>query len=391
MADPNQRSEPETEDSVATEGEGAPEAERPATPKKKAKSSGDPEEIRDRNKRIREEAAAKRRSKRESEERRAAAARNLDASEVVDDALARSTHAAASWLKRNFNIVQWTILVAIVVGIGYQIYKYRHGINSAKVTDELWRAVQDERARVGTGEASPDTYTGLTDTRPAFADDAARLKAASDSYKKVESSGSATTSALAAFGLAGVLFDQGKYKEARAQYEKVKNSALASKDADARARAIEGIGLSQEAGGEEDAALASFKELANSDAPGLAALGEYHQARLLFKKNQVEPAKALIKKAYDRASKLVESDKKRSMGPSSFLEFQIQQLFGILDPAGLQAEQSKKAAELAKLDPETQSLTVPGKGKLDQKALQEMMRKAMAKPKGSAAPASSAP
>jgi tetratricopeptide (TPR) repeat protein len=391
VADPNQRSEPETDDSAATEGEAAPAAERPATPKKKAKSSGDPEEIRDRNKRIREEAASKRRSKRESEERRAVAARNLDASEVVDDALARSTHAAAGWLKRNFNVVQWAILLAIVVGIGYQIYKYRHGITAARVTDELWRAVQDERARIGSEESSPDTYTGLSDTRPTFADDAARLKAASESYKKVESSGSATTSALAAFGLAGVFFDQGKYKDARAQYEKVKNSALASKDVDARARAIEGIGLSQEASGEDDAALASFKELGNSDTPGLAALGEYHQARLLLKKNQLEPAKALIKKAYERVSKLAEPDKARSMGPSSFLDFQIQQLFGILDPAGLQAEQSKRAAELAKLEPGTQQFTVPGKGKLDQKALQEMMKKAMAKPKGSAAPASSAP
>jgi tetratricopeptide (TPR) repeat protein len=391
VADPNERSEPDSNETDLSEGEALPAEPKAAAPKKKAKASADPEEIRDRNKRIREEAAAKRRGKREVEERRVAPARNLDTSEIVDDALARSTHAAAGWLKRNFNVVQWTILLGIVGGVGYQIYKYRHGISVAKVTDELTRAVEDERARVGAGESTPDQYTGLSDTRPTFPSEEARLKAAADSYTKVQSTGSPTTSALASLGLAGILYDQGKYKDARAQYEKVKNSVLASKDQDARARAIEGIGLSSEANGDADAALAAFKELGNSDAAALAALGEYHQARLLVKKGQVEPAKALLKKAIERLSKLEDPEKKAVGGGGSFLEQQVKQLLGTIDPSAVPKPAGGLTPE--QLERIQAQLKVSGDGKMDQKKLQEMLQK-LAAPKGpspSPAPTGSAP
>jgi hypothetical protein len=241
----------------------------------------DPDAIKDRNKRVREEAAARRRSKREAEARRAAPARNLDTSEIVDDALARTTHAASVWLKRHLNTLQWLILALIVGGIGYQIYTYRRGVSAAQLTDELHKAVSAAQGRVGQGEAAPDEYTQLGDPRPVFADEPARLKAAAEEYKKVENSGSATTSTLASLGLAGVLFDQGKYAEAKAEYQRVKSSSLAGRDLDVRARALEGIGLAEEAADHVDLALAAFRELGNLDAPAFAALGEYHQARLL--------------------------------------------------------------------------------------------------------------
>lgn len=374
MADPNQRSEPESDETEAAEGEAAPAEAKAVAPKKKAKASADPQEIRDRNRRIREEAAAKRRGKREVEERRAAPARNLDTSEIVDDVFARSTHAAAAWLKRNFNVVQWTVLLAIVGGLGYQIYSYRHGISVAKVTDELSRAVKDERARIGEGESKPDQYTGLSDARLSFPTEEARLKAAADSYRKVQSTGSANTSALAALGLAGILYDQGKYKDARAEYEKVKTSTLASKDADARARAIEGIGLCHEAEGAIDAALAAYKQLGNSDAAALAALGEYHQARLLVKKNQPEPAKALLKKASERLAKLDDPEKKGAVrGGGSFLDQQVKQLLGALDPSALPKPAGGLTPE--QLERLQSQLKLSGDGKMDPKQLQEMLKK----------------
>lgn len=383
MADPTQRSERESKPD-ASEDEAAPAEPKAAAVKKKAKPSAEPEEIRDRNRRIREEAAAKRRGKREVEERRVAPARNLDTSEIMDDALARSSHAVAGWLKRNFNLVQWTILILIVGGIGYQIYKYRRDISAARVTDELTRAVVDERARVGAPDSTPEQYSGLTDTRPTFATDEARLKAAAAAYTKVQSGGSAMTSALASLGLAGILYDQGKFKEARAQYEKVKKGPLASKDPDARARALEGIGLSQEADGEVDAALATFKTLSNSDAPAQAALGDYHQARLLVKKEQRDLAKGLLSKALERLSKLETADKKAAVGGGSFLERQMKQLLGSIDPAAV----PKSAGGLSSEDLERikSQLKVSGDGKMDQKKLQEMLEK-LAAPKGPAAPA----
>lgn len=393
MADPNERSERDSDETDTSEGEASPAEAKATAPKKKAKAASGPEEIRDRNKRIREEAAAKRRSKREVEERRVAPARNLDTSEIVDDALARTTHVAAGWLKRNFNIVQWTVLVGIVGAVGYQIYSYRHRLNSARVTDELTRAVEDERARVGTGESTPDQYTGLSDTRLTFPTEEARLKAAAESYTKVQANGSATTSALASLGLAGILYDQGKYKDARAQYAKVKSSVLASKDQDARARAIEGIGLSSEAAGEVDAALAAFKELGNSDAPALAALGEYHQARLLVKKNQPEPAKALLKKANERLTKLQDPDKKTvgGGGIGSFLEQQVKQLLGTLDPSAVPRPEGGLTPE--QLERIQSQLKLSGDGKMDPQQLQEMLKK-LSVPKSPApapAPTGSAP
>src|SRR5690606_14913313 len=130
----------------------------------------------------------------------------------------------------------------------------------------------------------PDRYTGLSDTRKEFPTEEARLAAAAAEYRKVADSTTGPTSTLATLGLAGVLYDQGKYAEAQAAYEKVKNSPLATKDRDVRGRAIEGIGLSLEAQKKTDAAIGAFRELANTDIPGLKDLGEYHQARLLIAK-----------------------------------------------------------------------------------------------------------
>jgi hypothetical protein len=82
------------------------------------------EAIRDKNRRIREEAAEKRRKKREAAERPAVARAGLDAGEMVDDALARGTHAIGGWLKRNFTILQWVLVIGLAGGVGFQIYRY---------------------------------------------------------------------------------------------------------------------------------------------------------------------------------------------------------------------------------------------------------------------------
>src|SRR6185369_9339886 len=92
-------------DADADAGEGSA----PKKKKKKAREQSEPENIRDRNARVRAEAADKRRARREREQG-ASPRRNLDASEVMDDALARSTHAAANFLTKHFNKVQWVIM-----------------------------------------------------------------------------------------------------------------------------------------------------------------------------------------------------------------------------------------------------------------------------------------
>ena len=37
---------------------------------------------------------------------------------MVDDALARGTHAATGWLKRHLNVIQWVIVAVVAGGFG---------------------------------------------------------------------------------------------------------------------------------------------------------------------------------------------------------------------------------------------------------------------------------
>lgn len=374
MAEPNddadrQSTTDEAADSSAPEPTSASDEKAEKSPK-----TADPQVIKDRNRRIREEAAAKRRQKRAAEERRVAQARNLDTSEIVDDAVARTTHAAGQFLKQHFNVVQWIVLAAVVGGIGYQIYDYRHTRTVARAGDELERGVRAEHARVGeAADPAPDQYTGLSDTRPSYPDDEARLRAAETEYRKVISEGSATTSALASLGLAGILFDQKKYKDAQAAYEKVKTSPLAKVDPDARARAIEGVGLSLEAAGQTDAALTAFRELENADIPGFTPLGQYHEARLLAQKGQRSEAKALLEKALKKLEE--KSDDKAPAAAASgggFLEHQARELLSTIDPSA--APRTTGAPMGPDQMNQLQMLAGPD-GKIDQKKLEELLKK----------------
>lgn len=324
----------------------------PAVSKDEEPAPTGTEAIRDRNQRIREEAASKRRRKRESEERHANVRGNLEAGEIVDDALARGTHAATGWLKRNFNILQWVVVVGVAGGIGYQIYAHRRGKAEAAATDKLVAGVDAELARVG-GAAEPDRMTGLEDVRQGFADQPARLAAAEKAYRAAV--GTDALGTLARFGLAGALFDQGKFQDALKEYQAVRLSQLASTDADLRCRAIEGVGLSEEGLKHPDQALAAFGELAKSDVPGFGPLGLYHQARLAKQKGDRDKAKELAKSALEKLEKARSSDKAAAGDPPGFTESAARDLLASIDPSAaarpsapsLTPEQIQKLTEQA--------------------------------------------
>jgi hypothetical protein len=286
--------------------------------------------IKDRNQRVRAEAAAKRKSRREQgDQRRANVQRNLDASEIVDDAFARGTHAATGFLKRHLNIIQWVVVAGALGGLSWQFYAAHKHKSEAKATDTLSAGLIAEFARVGEEEAEvqTDPGTGLGDPRPHFADDGARLKAAQDAYKAA--SGSENIRTLAQLGLAGALFDAEKYKDALAAYQSVRTSALAKTDGDVLGRSIEGIGLTQEALGEKDAARKAFHELGNSADVVFAGLGLYHEARLAFAAGQNDPAKELLKKALDK----VKSES--ADAPVGFVNQMARDLLGRIDPSAV--------------------------------------------------------
>jgi tetratricopeptide (TPR) repeat protein len=291
--------------------------------------------IKDRNQRIREEAAQKRKARRESDQRRSNVQRNLDAGEMVDDALARGTHVATGWLKRHLNIIQWVVVAGAAGGIGWQIYASRHHKTEAKETDALMAGITAEFGRVGGDEETEiDPSSALDDPRPHYADEAALLKAAETAFRAAD--GSDTIRAFAQLGLAGTLYDGGKYKEALAAYQAARASALAQKDLDVRMRAVEGTGMSQEALGDKDAAQKAFHELTSSDATAFSALGLYHEGRLTLAGGDRDRAKELFKKALDKVSKDESPDK-----PLGYVSSAAREFLASIDPNGVPPLPSK--------------------------------------------------
>jgi len=378
---------------LVTEGE-AP-AVAPAAPKKKKKKrdlSAEPEPSRDRNRRLREEMAGGRRGK-----QTAIPARNLEASEIVDDALARTTQAAGAWLKKNANAVQWVVILCLVGWVGYAIYKYRAGRAAEQASAKLSTAIRAEGARIGSDETKPDPQTGLSDTRPTFATEEQRLKAAEQQYRAVAEGGSTSAATFARLGLASVLYDQGKFADAKAAYQAVKDSKLANQDVAVKGRALEGIGLSLEATGDKDGALKAFGELSNIDALGFNALGAYHQARLSEAAGNIDKAKEYLKDAQKRLDTLAgdSKDAKKPLGGNtSYLQQAVRDLQRRVDPSAVPAPGSGPLSAEQIQELTEQIGDGSGKGGLSSEKLKELL-KGMGKTPGSVpnapAPPASAP
>ncbi|HYQ03886.1 MAG TPA: tetratricopeptide repeat protein [Polyangiaceae bacterium] len=358
--------------------EGEASAVAPAAPKKKKKKrdlSAEPEPSRDRNRRLREEMVGGRRTK-----QAAIPARNLEAGEIVDDALARSSQAAGAWLKRNANAVQWVVIVCLVGWVGYAIYSYRAGRAAEQASAKLSTAIRAEGARIGSDDTKPDPQTGLVETRPTFASEELRLKAAEQQYRAIADGGSTSAATFAKLGLASVLYDQGKFADAKAAYQAVKDSKLATQDVGVKGRALEGVGLSLEAANDKDGALKAFGELSNIDALGFNALGAFHQARLSFAAGNTDKAKEYLKDAQKRLDTLAgttDKDAKKPLGGGNtgYLQQSVRDLQRRVDPSAvpppssgaLTAEQIQELSEQMGGDGS-------GKGGLSADKLKELLK-----------------
>ncbi|MEI9950709.1 MAG: tetratricopeptide repeat protein [Pseudomonadota bacterium] len=363
---------------VVSEGEGSELA--PAAPKKKKKKralDAEAEPSRDRNRRLREEVAGGRRTKQGT---RAIPARNLEAGEIVDDALARSTQAAGEWLKKHANVVQWTVIVCLVGWVGYAIYSYRAGRAAEQASAKLSTAIRAEDARIGTDETKPDPQTGLVDTRPAFATEALRLQAAEKQYRAIADGGSTSAATFAKLGLASVLYDQGKFADAKAAYQAVKDSKLATVDLAVKGRALEGIGISLEGTGDKDGALKAFGELSNIDGLGFNALGAYHQARLAYAAGNLDKAKEYLKDAQKRLDTLAggtdAKDPKKALagGNTGYLQQSVRDLQRRVDPTAISPSPNTFTAEqIQELSEQMGSGDGSGKG-LSSEKLKELLK-----------------
>jgi tetratricopeptide (TPR) repeat protein len=368
-----------------------------APPKKKKKKralDADPGPSRDRNRRLREEAAGGGRPKRGAQR---VPTRQLEAGEIVDDALARSSQAAGEWLKRNFGIVQWFIIALLVGWVGYAIYSYRAGRAAEQASAKLTTAIRAEGARIGPDDSKPDPQTGIVETRPAYPTNEARLKAAETQYRAIADAGSTAAASFAKLGLATVLYDQGKYADAKVAYQAVKDSKLASQDLSVKGRALEGIGISLEGAGDKDGAQQAFGELANLDALGFNALGAYHQARLAFAAGNTEKAKELLKDAQkhlDADPDAKEAKKALGGGPSSYLQQAVKDLLRRVDPSAVPSPSAGglTAEQLQELQQQMGSPGEDGSKGMSSEKLQELLKRMGSKnPPASPAPPASAP
>jgi tetratricopeptide (TPR) repeat protein len=273
----------------------------PALAAEKKGARAGAEAIKDRNQRVRAEAAEKRRARRAKEQDSAPKVKNLDASEMMDDALARSTHAAAGFLRRHFNKMQWAIVIGLVAWIAWEVYAWRRERQAETHTAALFKALGAQTARVGEGEAAEDPRTGLVDARRRFGSEEERLNASLKEYKAAAAAiADDAMSAFAKLGEAGVLYDLGKYPEAQRAYEDVRQQKLYATDVELKGRTLEGLGMALEAQKKDEQALKAFSELKNMDQLGFSLLGHYHQARLLSAQGKADEAKQLLVKAGEK-------------------------------------------------------------------------------------------
>jgi tetratricopeptide (TPR) repeat protein len=314
-----------------------------------------PEQIKDRNKRLRAEAAARRRAARE-EERAEAAAEGLAASELVDDAVARTTAAAGKWLKQHFSVLQWVIVAAVAGGLGWTIHEWRARKITGKASDALFAGVEAERGRIGAPEdrGKPDPVTGMRDPTRLFRTPAERSAAAAKAYASaIDDRKGSGTSILARLGAAGVSYDLGKWDDAIAGYEAVAQTPLAAGDAWIRARALEGLGLAREGKGDRDGAMKAYKEMETLDVKGMKELALYHQARLHLDRGERDRAKELAKKLRERLDALPAEYK-----PAAYLDEMTTELMRSIDPKAvpdtpqMSLEQIKELQRLIQQSPE---------------------------------------
>ncbi len=283
------------------------------------------------NRQARRTAAAKARARRKRE-REAASAIGLDAAEMVDDALVRFTDKIGRVARRNWNAIQWVIGLGVLGWLGYQVYAWRSATTSAEVSDALFDAVNVEHGRIGdVSEQGKPNANGIIEPTPIFENDAARLEAAARRYAEVAAQRPNTpASGFARIGHAGVLLEQGKAEEARAEYEQVAGSDAAKSSPELLGAAIEGRGLSLEAKADLPGASAAFEQLGS--VPSFEDRALYQQARIKQLQGEAEPSKALLVKLFSNLG----PPKAATLGGlperPDFLRQRAVQLAGLVDP-----------------------------------------------------------
>ncbi len=261
-------------------------------------------------------AAASQARKHRLRERREAEAIGLDAQEMLDDALVRSTDTAAKWFRRNSSKLQWALVIGIVGWSGWGIYGWRSAAAKAEAADAVAEAVRVERGKIGDPEeqGKPNDQN-VIDPTPIFNDRDALLAAARERFEAASSMRPGSGTALyAKLSLAAVLLDSGKHEEALAAYNDVKSSEAAASDSELRGRALEGAALVAEAKADKKGAIAAYEALEAADIDGFTDLALYQQARLHHELGESDKAREIVTKLNEKLGPVPPMG-----GPTSYL------------------------------------------------------------------------
>jgi hypothetical protein len=238
--------------------------------------------------------------------------------------------------KKNLATLGGVVTLSLAIFGGYAYYGDQ---KRARASEELAQAYAALDARIVTPEqAKAKGAEEEVSDGPTYGSADERAEAALTKFESVEKNHAGTGAAyLAELTRASVLATQGKYEEAIKVFESVRKTPLGKADLEINLRAAEGIGAAHEGlafrnpdrkKAELDAALASYKELIDSDTLGFAELGQYHTARVYEQQGDVEKAKELYHALHKKLTKPAED---RPLG--TYLEAVVTMRLQAVDPS----------------------------------------------------------
>ncbi len=183
--------------------------------------------------------------------------------------------------------ILFTVVGAIAVLVAVWVIDHFVTTSREEATETF-----DHAVRVAEAELITDTApVKPEDKLPRFKTDKERLEASLAEIDKLETGkGSGQVGRRARLARAGLLFDLGRFPEAEADYRKYLDGA--HDDDTLRFLAREGVGLSLEAQGKLDDALAAYKELEPKGGDFYRDRALWDQARVLVKKGDKKGAEA---------------------------------------------------------------------------------------------------
>ncbi len=225
-----------------------------------------------------------------------------DAVEAADPLIER-TQQLREWARKNRNIVQGAIVLAVAGAIGFGVWTYLDRKTSIEASVSLAQAVADERGIIGDPDKEDDD--AIHEKIPIFKTTDDRREAALAKYREVSSKYKGTGAAwLARLGEGALLLDKRDADGAITAFNDVLGSSLAKADPEVRGRALESLGYAYELRAslkpEEkdknlDAALEQYKLLEATDVLGFKQMAPYHEARCYELKGDKVKAIELLK------------------------------------------------------------------------------------------------